>query len=313
MTNPNNSVGTNGAYGGRTSVNAFNDILGGFSRGILSGWVCSPSSGLVVVIGGDGTTRDVAIAEDNAGNKTTINNISGSPISVTIPSAPASNSRIDLIVAYVDNPPEGVSTTADNPAACGLIVVSGTAASTPIAPNDSAIRTAITVDGASGTTAYYVILGQITISSGTTNIVSGDISQAGYSLLNLNQLGDDSITSAKLDMSTLGGDYSLNEVNTGYKWIDGKFIYKKSIYIDNLPSDVGLKNFVHGISNLGEVIKIEGCVSDTVQQYTFPVNSAAAAGSYIRAIIHGANIQIDVGMDRSNCSGYITIYYTKTS
>ena len=75
MTNPNNAVGTNGAFGGRTSVNAFNDGLASYSAGIMSGWACEPSSGLTVVLGGDGNTRDVAIAEDNAGNKTTINNI----------------------------------------------------------------------------------------------------------------------------------------------------------------------------------------------------------------------------------------------
>ena len=128
MTNPNNAVGTNAAYGGRTSVNAFNDDLTIYSRGILSGWNCSPKSGMTVQIGGNGADRDAAVAEDNAGNKTSINNISGSPIDVTIPAAPATNNRIDLIVAYADNPPSGTSTVVDNPAACGIIVVSGTAA-----------------------------------------------------------------------------------------------------------------------------------------------------------------------------------------
>ena len=85
MTNPNDAVGTNGAFGGRTSVNAFNDVLAVLSSGILSGWACSPNSGMSVVVGGDGSNRDVAIAEDNAGNKTTINNISASPIAVTMP------------------------------------------------------------------------------------------------------------------------------------------------------------------------------------------------------------------------------------
>lgn len=174
-TNPNNAVGTNAAYGGRTSVKAFNDNIGAYSRGIISGWACSPSSGMTVSLGGDGTTRDVAIAEDVSGNKITVNNISESPISVTMSAAPASNSRIDLIVAYVDNPPQGSATALDNPAACGLITVSGTAAANPVAPNESAIRTAITADGASGSTAYYVILAQITIASGTTDIVAGNI------------------------------------------------------------------------------------------------------------------------------------------
>ena len=174
-TNPNNAVGTNAAYGGRTSVKAFNDNIGAYSRGIISGWACSPSSGMIVSLGGDGTTRDIAIAEDVSGNKITVNNISEAPINVTMSAAPSSNSRIDLIVAYVDNPPQGSATVLDNPAACGLITVSGTAAANPVAPNESAIRTAITADGASGSTAYYVILAQITIASGTTDIVAGNI------------------------------------------------------------------------------------------------------------------------------------------
>lgn len=175
MTNPGNAVGTNAAYGGRTSTNAFNDDLSAYTRGVLSGWACAPSSGLTVVLGGDGSTRDVAVAEDNAGNKTTINNISGAPVSVTVEAAPASNTRIDAIVAYVDNPPQGSSTIADNYEACGLIAVSGTAASSPVAPTDRAIRSAITADGASGATAYYVVLATITITSGTTDITAGEI------------------------------------------------------------------------------------------------------------------------------------------
>lgn len=180
MTNPNNAIGTNAAYSGRTSANAFNDVLAVLSRGIISGWACAPDSGMSVVLGGDGTTRDVAIAEDNIGNRTTINNISGSPVSVTIPTAPVNNSRIDLIVAYVDNPPEGSSIITDNYEACGLIVVQGIPASTPLVPDDGSIRTAITADGASGVTAYYVILAQITVSSGTTDIEAGMIAQGTH-------------------------------------------------------------------------------------------------------------------------------------
>lgn len=172
MTNPDNAVGTNAAYGGRTSANAFNDGLASFGRGILNGWACLPSSGLKVTIGGQSGVRDVAIAQDDNGNNTTINNISGSPIEVTIGAAPGTNSRIDSIVAYVDNPPEGADTEADNPDACGLIVVPGTVSSSPSAPNNSTIRSAITADGGAGTTAYYVVIANILMSSGTTDITS---------------------------------------------------------------------------------------------------------------------------------------------
>lgn len=175
MTNPGNAVGTNAAYGGRTSTNAFNDVLSAYTRGVLNGWQCVPKSGLTVSLGGDGATRDVAVAEDNAGNRTTINNISGAPVDVTIGAAPGADSRIDAIVAYVDNPAQGDDSTADNPDACGLIVVPGTVSSNPVEPSENAIRTAITSDGASGPTAYYVVLATVTIASGTTDITTDNI------------------------------------------------------------------------------------------------------------------------------------------
>lgn len=207
MTNPNNSVGTNGAFGGRTSVNAFNDIMGAFqSRGVLSGWGIVPSSGMTVSVGGSGTTRDVAVAEDASGNKTSVNNISGAPISVTLDSAPASNSRYDAIVAYVDKPPVG-NATQDNPECCGIIPVTGTAASTPAYPDDAAVRSAITADGASGATAYYAVLGYVLVASGTTTITSGMIT-AGLNpttnaMVDTAHIQNGAVTSSKIDSATL--------------------------------------------------------------------------------------------------------------
>ena len=193
MSNPDNALGTNGAYGGRTSVNAFNDVMASFkSRGILSGWACAPSSGLKVTLGGDGTTRDVAIAEDNSGNKTSVNNISQAPVEVTMPAAPANNSRIDSIVAYIESSPSSSGET-DNYTAVNLLTVSGSASATPTAPSDGDIRTAITADGASGPTAYYVVLANVTIASGTTDIDASMIS-AGTSA---------QLTAKNIDFTTL--------------------------------------------------------------------------------------------------------------
>lgn len=206
MTNPNNSIGTNAAYSGRTSVNAFNDVLGAFSgRGIVSGWGVSPNSGMTISLGGNGTTRDVAIAEDNAGNKTTVNNILGSPVSFEVAAAPATNSRIDSIVVYVVNPPVSEATIQDAYDVVGILDVQGTPSSSPVAPNDSAIRTAITADGASGSTAYYVVLANITVASGTTDITSNMISAGTSAVLNQNSVNipDGSITSDKLVITSL--------------------------------------------------------------------------------------------------------------
>ena len=211
-TNPNNAVGTNAAYSGRTSVNAFNDDLAAYGRGILSGWACSPSTGLKVQLGGSGITRDVAVAVDNAGNRTTINNISGSPIEMTISAAPSTNSRIDAIVAYVDNPAEGVSTVADNPAACGMIVVKGTAAASPVEPNETMIRSAITADGASGVTAYYAVLATVKIASGTTDLTSANIFRgpsAGIGAQNID------FTTFPGPLITLSSTYQIKYIKAG--------------------------------------------------------------------------------------------------
>lgn len=230
MTNPNNAVGTNGAFGGRTSVNAFNDIMGAFqSRGILSGWGIVTSSGMTVSIGGSGTTRDVAVAEDAIGNKTSVNNISGAPISVTLDSAPASNSRYDAIVAYVDKPPIG-NATQDNPECCGIIPVTGTAASTPAYPDDAAIRSAITADGASGATAYYVVLGYVLVASGTTAITSAMIT-AGLStttnaMVDTAHIQDGAVTSQKIDWATMKD--SSTEKIVG-QTSDGREIYEQTV------------------------------------------------------------------------------------
>lgn len=209
MTNPNNAVGTNGAFGGRTSVNAFNDVLALVSKGVVSGWACSPSSGMTVQLGGVAGTRDVAVAEDNAGNKTTVNNISGSPIEVTIANASTTDNMIDYIVAYVSNPPSGDKDVADNPSACGIISVRGASANT--APTASAIRSAITADGGTGTLAYYVVLAQISVTAGLTTITNDNISAVDVS----------GVGSKNIDFTTLinniypvGSIYiSLNDVS----------------------------------------------------------------------------------------------------
>lgn len=184
MTNPDSAVGTNAGYNGRTSTRAFNDVLSGYSRGILGGWTCAPKTGMTVELGGDGNNRDVAIAEDNAGNRTTINNTSGAPVPITLDASPATGSRYDLIVAYVENPPQGSgSTDVDFTTQVGFIAVKGTASGTPVVPNDTAIRTAITADGATGASAYYVILAQILVGTNVSTIGSGAITQGTTAML----------------------------------------------------------------------------------------------------------------------------------
>ena len=201
MTNPNNAIGTPAAFSGRTSVKAYNNITNAFTSGIISGWGCSPVSGMTVAVGGTAGIRDIAVAEDASGNRTTISNISEAPVEITIDTAPTTYNRIDSIVLYVEPSPTGDSSTQDNPTACGIVAVKGTPAANAVAPDDAAIRSAITTDGGSGTTAYYVVITNITVGVGVTTITSGVISSANVSTNRAARL-----------LAYQNGGYALNSV-----------------------------------------------------------------------------------------------------
>ena len=183
MTNPNNAVGTNAAYGTRTSVNAFNDIAQLVNgRGVLSGWSVVPKTGMTVEVGGIAGTRDVAIAEDNLGNRTTINNKSNNPIEITLGAASASSNRYDAIVVYVNNPAQAADETPDAPSVCGVIAVQG--GTTGV--SEQQIRAAISADGGTGSVAYYAVLATIYIAAGTSSITSEAITSGYVQIANKN-------------------------------------------------------------------------------------------------------------------------------
>lgn len=327
MTNPNNAIGTNSAYSGRTSVKAFNDVLSAFTPGIVSGWEARVYSGLTVMLGGGHSARDVAIAKNNTGDRTTINNISADEVLVTVASAPSSDSRIDAIVAYVDNPPQGTATSADNPEACGIIAVEGTVSASPEPPTENIIRSAITADGASGTTAYYVVLATVTIPTGTTDLIQGYIQQGEESqLIVMSDASNITMTNVDPGEGTplaenhfigvysenpdvpLVFDYSLTEVNTGAKWIDGSAIYKKTINFGSLPNAT-TENVAHNISNLDNVIKIDGYMTNGSNWRTLPYADGAFTSVYVSA----TQVSVYTTADMSSWTSYVTLYYTKTS
>lgn len=195
MTNPNDAVGTNAAYGTRTSVNAFNDftqLVNG--RGVLSGWDVVPKTGMTVEVGGIAGTRDVAIAEDNLGNRTTVNNKSNSPIEITLEAASSSSNRYDAIVVYVNNPAQADDETPDAPSVCGIIAVQG--GSTGV--SEAQIRTAISADGGTGSVAYYAVLADIFIAANTTTITSSNITQE-HIAISASDIADGEITQRMLE------------------------------------------------------------------------------------------------------------------
>lgn len=325
MTNPNNAIGTNGAYSGRTSPNALNDCLSTYTKGVMSGWAVVPKTGMTIECGGAAATRDVAIAEDNAGNKITINNRSGAPVPITIEAAPSVNSRIDAVVAYVDNPSTGDGSTTDNPTTCGIIAVKGTAAANPTVPDDAAIRAAITVDGATGGTAYYVKLAEILVGTGVTTIGSGAIT-AGANIQDMAELPSDavatanitngSVTAAKVDWTTVADvNYSKTEQATNGTWIDGKTIYKKTIEFGALPN-ASQKNVAHGISNLDTIVAVSFVAKNpTALSWSYiPSVSVNATANQIAYVVSSTNVTCVAGTNYSAFTdSYITLWYTKSS
>ena len=106
-------------------------------------------------------------------------------------------------------------------------------------------------------------------------------------------------------------DYSLNEVNTGTKWIDGKAIYRKTIDFGALPNTSN-KFVAHNITDLGYLIKYDGMTFDGTT-YRPLIMPNASGNQWLVAEANAANVAIYTGFDASARTAYITLYYTKTS
>ena len=123
---------------------------------------------------------------------------------------------------------------------------------------------------------------------------------------------DRAVTAAKIDFSTLGGSYSTTEQNTGFTWIDGKEIYKKTV--DFGPGPNGTNKIVyHNIANIDKIVRFEGFGVSLSGNYTPIPYSAASPSSLMDIAANTTNIHMSSGDNRSNWSFYITLYYTKTA
>ena len=140
-----------------------------YDSGLLKGTGVVPASGLNITVGGPTANPDIVIAETPDNYKIALDIAGTATLTLT---APSSNSKIVAIVAYTNDLAEvsADTTVTGNPSSCGLIAVDGTVAATPSAPDDTAIRTAITADGATGSQAAYAIIALVTIATGTTDI-----------------------------------------------------------------------------------------------------------------------------------------------
>lgn len=120
------------------------------------------------------------------------------------------------------------------------------------------------------------------------------------------------IQARNLDLSTLSGNYSTEEINTGYTWINGKDIYKKTY-----TGTVGARDKAISFGfTPAQIIKIEGGINDATygfqpwQRALINSTEQSAFGVQIGDMKNSFHIQLGSSLATST-TYFLTIYYTK--
>lgn len=105
-------------------------------------------------------------------------------------------------------------------------------------------------------------------------------------------------------------DYSTSEQDTGCKWIDGKPIYKKTVFFSSIAS--GDRDTAHGISNISKIIRHEAFFVTSGTYKQLPIFANTSGGNH--ACVWGVNSTAFNTVSTMALSDfYITIWYTKTT
>jgi len=110
-------------------------------------------------------------------------------LAATISTANPSNPRKDAVVLYVDKA-QNTPGTANNPGIIKHMVVAGTPAGSPVAPDDTAISTAV------GASNPFIRLANVTVGTGVTQITNANISSTR--VLAAPKLPSNSVTTAAI-------------------------------------------------------------------------------------------------------------------
>lgn len=117
--------------------------------------------------------------------------------------------------------------------------------------------------------------------------------------------------------SYLGKDATFEEINTGNKWIDGLWIYKKVIRTGTGPNAVGIGHHLN-IPNLGQVIQIRGTASnstDHVGRFATPLFYTFGASKHIKYTVQESKLSMATQASQ-NVTQFtdelLIVYYTKT-
>lgn len=269
-----------------------------FSGDVISGLTVVPGTGLKVILqpgetmiryntGSLATARFVGLVDN---------------FELTIPTPDVSNPRIDVVVVYTDNAvslPSGTPTAAnlDGPGVSKAKIVSGNPAASPSAPSAVAIQSSV------GAGNPYTVVAEVTVDAGVSLIAANKIKD----VRNMAKL-----RASNIDFATFkSGNYSAAEEDTGFKYIDGKAIYRKTLNVGSLPNN-SPKNIPHGVSNMATLVSEYGSAQTAGGvRVPLPFVSVSSPSANIALTVEGANVVVTTGSDRSVFSGYVTIEYTK--
>lgn len=103
-------------------------------------------------------------------------------------------------------------------------------------------------------------------------------------------------------------DFSIEEQNTGVKWINGKPLYRKVVVFNNIPKNGDIDFDIMDGENY---MLITGKLSDTIP---FPYIHGSAPANNVGGFFNGNKWSLRSGNDApATLSGFMIIQYTKTT
>ena len=148
----------------------------------------------------------------------------------------------------------------------------------------------------------------VTESSIATGAVTSSKVASG-AISSYDKIGDDVIQAR--NMAPEVGDYSMTEQDTGFTWVSGGHIYKKTFVITTSGTSGVTKTVPHGISDFNALLKVEGDLfNGSLGQY-WAIPFYYDSSNWLTVRCTANDMFINSGLTNVSCA--VTIYYTKTS
>lgn len=107
--------------------------------------------------------------------------------------------------------------------------------------------------------------------------------------------------------------YSLEETKIG-KWVDGKPLYRKVVYISNLPNSNSIDYDIFNDTSIIDNCHINGNSYYVDNNYNIPINTPFDASSLCFSFItNNKKLRIYCASNRSSQYAYVIVEYTKTT